>query len=73
MLFLALLRLASYRFICTCIVIKTDAEICHTSMCIQTDSCMFAFRFCGPRQEGYLHVPVPRLYKEYAQELESII
>ena len=27
---------------------KTDAEICHTYPCVQTDSGQLAFRFCGP-------------------------
>ena len=39
---------------------KTDAENCNTYPRLQTDSCRFAFRFCGPwarHQESYLPVP----------------
>ena len=51
---------------------KTDAEICNTHPCVQTDSGKFPFRFCGPwgrRQESYLSVL--RLYEERGQKQYS--
>ena len=39
---------------------KTVAENCNTYPRLQTDSCRFAFRFCGPwarHQESYLPMP----------------
>ena len=48
---------------------STDAEICNTFPCMQTDNGSLLFS-CGPLgrlQKSYF--PVPRLYREHAQKL----
>ena len=52
----------TYRFFA---LAKTDAEVCNTYLCVQTDGGKFASSFCSPRgrcQESYLLVP--RLYRQ---------